>query len=246
MQAHAIYCVPGAMREIVFDTETTGFDPGSGDRIVEIGGVELRHGMLTDRRFHCYVNPERDMPRAAFEVHGLSAEFLSDKPVFAAPEAGPAFMEFVGDAKLVAHNAGFDMKFLNFELERAGLPVVASERVVDTLEIARRKFPGGSNSLDALCRRFNISLDGRDKHGALIDSELLAYVYIELTGGAQRRLGLFAEGGAASAADGSPMSRKPAPPRPAPLASLITEDERAAHANFVTELGEAALWTKFS
>lgn len=234
------------MREIVFDTETTGFDPGSGDRVVEIGGVELRHGMLTDRRFHCYINPERDMPRSAYEVHGLSAAFLSDKPKFAATEAGPAFMEFVGDAKLVAHNAGFDMKFLNFELERAGLPAFPAERVVDTLEIARRKYPGGSNSLDALCRRFEISLDGRDKHGALIDSELLAYVYIELTGGAQRRLGLFADGGGDDAGGGSARPRKPAPPRPAPLDGLVTDEERAAHAQFVAELGEAALWSKYS
>jgi len=176
------------MREIVLDTETTGLDPAGGDRIVEIGGIELVNHMPTGRSFHTYLNPERDMPAEAFAVHGLSAAFLADKPKFR--DIAPDFLGFIGDARLVIHNAAFDMKFLNAELgwiEMASLPWA---RAVDTLDIARRRFPGAQNGLDALCRRFGIDNSGREKHGALLDSELLAEVYLELIGGRQHGLGL--------------------------------------------------------
>jgi len=171
------------MREIVWDTETTGFDPLAGDRIVEIGAVELNQHLPTGRVYHQYVNPERDMPAGAFEVHGLSISFLKDFPTFR--DIASEFIDFVGDATLIAHNAKFDMKFINAELKKVGLPEVPLNQSLDTLEIARKKFPGAQNSLDALCRRFNIDNSGRQKHGALLDSEILAEVYLELVGGRQ-------------------------------------------------------------
>jgi len=228
-----------AMRQIVFDTETTGFNPEAGDRIVEIGGVELIGGAPTGRTFHTYVNPERDMPEGAYAVHGLSKEFLSDKPVFADPSVGAAFLNFVGDAALIAHNAAFDVKFIEHELMLARLPALSNE-IIDTLEIARAKYPGAQNSLDALCKRFEISLERRDKHGALLDSQLLADVYIELTGGRQR--GLFQEDAALSASAGPSGGRAPRAPRPQPLAMLSTPQERAAHAAFVGQMGENSIW----
>ena len=180
------------MREIVLDTETTGFDPETGDRVVEIGCVELNFYVPTGNEYHCYINPERDMPEGAFGVHGLSEEFLSDKPVFA--DIIDDFLEFIGDdARLVIHNASFDSKFLNAELRWLNRPPLPEVRLIDTLEIARRRFPGGANSLDALCRRFDVDLSVRDKHGALVDCHLLAAVYLELIGGRQPGLSLVAD-----------------------------------------------------
>ncbi len=233
------------MRQIVFDLETTGFKFSEGHRIVEIGAVELVNGAVTGRNFHTYVNPERDMPMGAFEVHGLSAEFLSDKPVFTHESVAPAFLDFVADAQLVAHNGiGFDLPFLNAELQAAGLRLLDRENIVDTLHMARRKFPGAPASLDALCSRFaiDISIRQRDGHGALLDSKLLAAVYIELTGGAQAGLDFRREEG--TTASNGMRGRAPARQRPRALSSLITEDEREAHASFIAELGEEAVWKK--
>ncbi len=176
------------MREICFDTETTGLNPFTGDKIVEIACVELINRVKTGNSFHAYVNPRRQVPEAAFQVHGLSTEFLSDKPIFA--HIAYKFLDFVRGAKLIAHNAKFDMKFLNFELNLIGADPISNENVIDSLVIARQKFPGSQNSLDALCKRFTIDLGKRTKHGALLDSELLADVYIELMGGAQRNFNL--------------------------------------------------------
>src|SRR6185437_5464834 len=176
------------MREIVFDTETTGLDPGQGDRLVEIGCVELVNRFPTGKTFHCYFNPERDMPEAAFKVHGLSVDFLKDKPLFA--QKVEELIEFLGDAPLVAHNAMFDLAFLNAELEHAKRGAVSRDRLVDTLMLARRKHPGGSNRLDDLCLRYKVDNSRRTKHGALLDAELLAEVYVELIGARQANLGL--------------------------------------------------------
>lgn len=174
------------LREIVLDTETTGLDPFSGHKVVEIGCVELIGHVPTGNHFHTYLNPERDMPREAENVHGLSAEFLKDKPLFKI--VARAFLEFIGDAPLVIHNAGFDLKFLNYELNVLGLPQIAMERAIDTVIIARKMFPGSPANLDALCKRFNIDLSARTKHGALLDAELLADVYLEMKGGRQASL----------------------------------------------------------
>jgi DNA polymerase-3 subunit epsilon len=180
------------MREIVLDTETTGLDPRSGDRVVEIGCVELNFHVPTGRELHLYINPERDMPEEAFAIHGISEDFLKDKPIFA--DIVDEFLEFLGDdAALVIHNAPFDAKFLNWELEALKKPPIPATRLIDTLEIARKKYPGGSNSLDALCRRFDVDLSVREKHGAVIDCRLLAAVYLELIGGKQPGLLLSAD-----------------------------------------------------
>lgn len=176
------------MREVVFDTETTGFDPFNGDRIVEIGCVIVEDYIPTGEVFHTYINPERDMPTAAENVHGLTEEFLKDHPVFS--EIVAEFRDFCGDLNLVAHNAEFDMKFINWEMENLGFPVYPASKSVDTLAIARRKFPGANNTLDALCKRFSIDNSNRVKHGALLDAELLAEVYLELMGGRQTGLSL--------------------------------------------------------
>ena len=170
------------MREIVMDTETTGLEPDNGDRIVEIGGVELINHLPTGRTYHQYINPQRSMPREAFDVHGLGDDFLRVQPVFA--EIADAFIDFIGDAKLVIHNANFDMAFFNAELARLQRPILPMSRAIDTLDIARRKFPGAQASLDALCKRFGVDNSAREKHGALLDSEILAEVYLELLGGA--------------------------------------------------------------
>jgi DNA polymerase-3 subunit epsilon len=224
------------MREIVIDTETTGLDPDTGDRIVEIGAVELLNHMPTGRSFHAYINPQRDVPADAVAVHGLTAQFLADKPAFAAVAAELA--EFIGDARLVIHNAAFDMKFLNAELGWVQRPSLPWARAVDTLDLARRRFPGAQNSLDALCRRFGVDNSGREKHGALLDSELLAEVYLELMGGRQPDLTLTVAtaGPAASGVIWVP------PARPRPLAPRLTLAESEAHARFVATLGEAPLW----
>lgn len=230
------------MREIVLDTETTGFDPETGDRIVEIGAVELYNHMPTGNTYHQYINPERAMPQEAFEVHGLGDEFLADKPVFA--KIGQAFLDFVGDAKLVIHNAAFDMKFLNAELGWINLPLLPWERAIDTLAIARQKFPGSPASLDALCRRFGIDNSSRTLHGALLDSEILAEVYLELIGGRQPDFGLSVS---RSTGTGSAASEAWRPkPRPTALKPRLTEEEATAHASFVEGLGDGAVWKRFT
>ena len=231
------------MREIVLDTETTGLNPDDGHRIVEIGAVELVNGLPTGGTYHQYIDPEMPMPREAFQIHGLGDEFLRGKPVFAA--VAEAFLDFIADSPLVIHNAEFDMKMINAELARLGRPVLPMSRAVDTVHIARRKFPGAQASLDALCRRFGVDNSGREKHGALLDSELLAEVYLELQGGRQGGLTLTPAGpgrrrGAAASGPARPASR------PVPLGARLTEAERAAHAALVEELGEAALWSRFS
>jgi len=226
------------MREIVLDTETTGLDPKTGDRIVEIGAVELYNHMVTGNTYHQYINPERDMPEEAFKVHGLSIDFLSNKPVF--KQIGQALLDFIGDAKLVIHNASFDMKFLNAELQWMGLPELPWEQAVDTLAIARKKFPGAQVSLDALCRRFAIDNSARTLHGALLDSEILAEVYLELIGGRQPDFGLQADQGqrGTAAVDEAWRPR----PRPAALPGRISAQEQAAHDAFVEKLGDNAQW----
>lgn len=226
------------MREIVWDTETTGFDPTAGDRLVEIGAVELHQHIPTGRVYHQYINPERDMPEGAYEVHGLSIEFLKDYPVFS--KVGQEFLDFVGDATLIAHNANFDMRFINAELEWANLPTIPMNRALDTLEIARKKFPGAQNSLDALCRRFGIDNSAREKHGALLDSEILAEVYLELVGGRQPDFTLNVVSGQSK--ETNTQTSWKAEPRPTPLAPLRTEEETKAHEVFVEALGEDALW----
>lgn len=231
------------MREIVLDTETTGFEPDQGDRIVEIGGVELHNHMPTGRTYHQYINPQRAMPQEAFEVHGLGDEFLSDKPLFR--DIAQAFVDFVGDAKLVIHNAAFDMKFINAELGWVNMAPIPWERAVDTLEIARKKFPGAPASLDALCRRFGIDNSERTLHGALLDSEILAEVYLELIGGRQPDFALGSGFGGGAAEQGSEEAWRPGP-RQKPLAPRISEKERAAHAAFVETLGDDALWKKLA
>jgi DNA polymerase-3 subunit epsilon len=228
------------VREIVLDTETTGFDPQSGDRIVEIGAIELMGHVPTSNVFHEYIDPEREMPKEAFEVHGLGDEFLRGKPKFA--QIGQRFLDFIGDAKLVIHNAAFDMKFLNAELKWMGLPTLPFSRAIDTLEIARRRFPGSPASLDALCRRFTIDNSSRTLHGALLDSEILAEVYLELIGGRQPDFALSAT--AVGSSTLSVQSEWKTTSRPVPLAPRITDQEQQAHAIFIEELGDAALWKK--
>lgn len=226
------------MREIVMDTETTGLDPFDGHRIVEIGGIELLNHMPTGRTYHQYINPQRDMPTEAFDVHGISEEFLADKPVFA--KIAQEFLDFVGDARLVIHNASFDMKFLNAELGWLNLRKLPNEQALDTLAIARKRFPGSPASLDALCRRFGITTE-REKHGALLDSEILADVYLELIGGRQPDFGLNTETQREQTSAG-PAQDWRVPPRPKPLAPRLTNEERAAHDAFVEKLGDGALW----
>ena len=227
------------MREIVFDTETTGLDPIQGDRMVEIGCIELVNRFPTGNVFHRYINPERDMPEAAFKVHGLSIDFLKDKPRFA--EIVDELVEFIGDAPLVAHNAMFDLSFLNAELQRAGKEAVNRDRLVDTLMIARRKHPGGSNRLDDLCVRYKVDNSRRTKHGALLDAELLAEVYIELIGARQAMLGLAEVVTTATAAAAGVAIRL----RPEPLAPRISVEERAAHEAFIATLGPSPIWRAY-
>jgi len=227
------------MREIVFDTETTGLDPYQGDRLVEIGCVELVNGFPTGNSFHYYLNPERDVPDGAFQVHGLSAEFLKDKPLFA--DICEEFLAFVGNAPLVAHNAMFDLGFINTELERCKKMLLQRDRLVDTLMLARRRFPAGPNSLDHLCTRFSIDTSRRTKHGALLDAELLAEVYVELTGKRQARLSLVDEPINIGQQGIITVVRV----RPAPLAARISAEEREAHRAFVATLGEKSIWQDY-
>ncbi len=230
------------MREVVLDTETTGFEPSEGHRIVEIGAVELFNHLPTGRSYHQYLNPERNMPKEAFEVHGLGDDFLRDKPLF--KNTAQAFLDFIADAQLVIHNAAFDMKFLNAELKAAGFAPLPFARATDTLMLARSKYPGSPASLDALCRRFGVDNSAREKHGALLDSEILAEVYLELIGGRQPDFGLnpTAQANTSGAASTGPDWR-PAP-RELPLPPRLTVQETAAHADFVTAIGENAIWLK--
>lgn len=228
------------MREIILDTETTGLDPALGHRVVEIGSIELIHHIPSGRRFHCYVNPEREIPPEALAVHGLSAEFLKEKPTFAG--IADELLEFLGDARLVIHNAGFDLNFLNYELELLSKPPIVSTRVVDTLLMARQKHPMGPNSLDALCKRYGISNARREKHGALLDAELLMEVYIELIGGRQSSMHLLESGPQPMRVEEIRMAN----PRPRPLPNRLAEEETIAHDMLVQALGPGALWRKFS
>lgn len=227
------------MREIVLDTETTGFEPSEGHRIVEIGAVELFNHLPTGRTYHQYINPKRAMPTAAFEVHGLGDDFLRDKPEFAT--IATAFLEFIADAPLVIHNASFDMKFLNHELKSAGFSPLPNGRAVDTLMIARNKFPGSPASLDALCRRFGVDNSSREKHGALLDSEILAEVYLELIGGRQPDFALNTVARQADLSDPNDKTWRPTP-RPNPLPSRMTDAESEAHQALVQKLGSSAVW----
>ena len=230
------------MREVVLDTETTGFEPGEGHRIVEIGAVELFNHLPTGRSYHQYLNPERSMPKEAFDVHGLGDDFLRDKPLF--KTTAQAFLDFIADAQLVIHNAAFDMKFLNAELRAAGFAPLPFARATDTLMLARSKYPGSPATLDALCRRFGVDNSAREKHGALLDSEILAEVYLELIGGRQPDFGLnpVAQGTTSGAASTGPDWR--AAPREIPLPQRLTAQESAAHTSFVTAMGETAIWSK--
>ena len=238
------------MREIVLDTETTGLDPSNGDRIVEIGCLELVNRLPTGKTYHVYINPERDMPREAEAVHGLSAQFLSDKPVFA--DIADDFITFVKGAALIIHNAAFDMKFLHAELAFLGRDDLREAKIIDTLTMARKKFPGAPASLDALCRRFGVDNSGRDLHGALIDSELLAGVYLELSGGRQPGLVFQADGGKAASisdnaadqrADGAGEPRRAARQRrQTALPSRLSLEEQGAHRAFLQGLPQRALW----
>jgi DNA polymerase III subunit epsilon len=227
------------LREIVLDTETTGLDPYQGDRVVEIGCVELFKGFPTGQTFHVYINPERDMPAGAFAVHGLSSDFLRDKPVFA--DIVDDFVTFIGDAPLVIHNAAFDIAFLNAELERAKRPIIDRARLVDTLLLARRKHPNGPNRLDDLCARYGIDNSRRTKHGALLDSEILAEVYVELIGARQAALSLVEESVATVDIAATTVVRV----RTVALAPRLTVEERDAHRAFVATLGDNALWKAY-
>jgi DNA polymerase III subunit epsilon len=229
------------MREIIFDTETTGFDPLTGDRMVEIGCIEMVGRVMTGQTYHCYFNPERGMPAAAEQVHGLSDIFLSDKPLFASQ--AQALLDFLGDSPLVAHNASFDFGFLNMELQKCSQPRIDMARMVDTIAIAKNRHPGAKLSLDALCTRYGIDRSHRTKHGALLDAELLAQLYIELTGGKQIGLALAADGAAegATGSDARPLVRTDRPYR-APRLHSASAEELARHSAFIATIADA-IWT---
>ncbi len=226
------------MREIVLDTETTGLDPAQGHRVVEIGAVEIANLIPTGRTYHVYIDPERDMPEEAFRVHGLSREFLATHKKFA--EIVEAFGEFIEGAQLIIHNAEFDVRFLNAEFARLALPLIDMVNVVDTLALARRRHPGASNSLDALCQRYGVDATRREKHGALLDAHLLAEVYAELMGGRQAALSLRVE--TKTAAQSAVVLLRQ---RPAPLASRLTEGEDESHRAFVATLSKAPIWKRY-
>ena len=229
------------MREIVLDTETTGLDPGTGDKIVEIGAVELWNHLPTGKTFHKYLNPERNIPEEAQAVHGLTEDFLRDKPLFS--QIVDDFLRFIKDSKLIIHNASFDMKFINAELELAKKSKLSGDIAIDTLSIARKKFPGSPASLDALCRRFNIDNSARTLHGALLDSEILAEVYLELIGGRQPDFGLSD----INTNDNKKLEEnRQTTKRPEPLKRRLTEEEEKAHSVFVKKLGENSVWHKIS
>jgi len=224
------------MREVILDTETTGVDPASGHRVVEIGCIELIDGVRSGQFFQAYLNPERDMPEEAFRIHGISGEFLKDKPGFA--EIVDSFLTFIADSPLVIHNAAFDMRFINAELERVGFPPLPFDRAIDTVTMARKKFPGSPANLDALCKRFNIDLSSRTKHGALLDSELLAEVYIELLGGKQAALALDANKNSDAQALAKAETKSALPPREFP----ILPEEIEAHELMLGKL-KKPIWT---
>ena len=227
------------MREIILDTETTGFDPLKGDRVVEIGCVEVYNYVATGRTFHVYLNPGRSMPSEATKVHGLTDEFLANKPMFT--EIVEDFLNFIGDDRLVAHNAGFDMNFINAELTRAGFMPLPANRATDTVMMARKKFPGAPASLDALCKRFGVDLSGRQLHGALLDAQLLAEVYLELRGGRQPDLDISKTKNASASSDTvTPITRERRAPRP----HAPSDEELAAHEAFLAQLKEP-MWKKF-
>ncbi len=224
-------------REIVIDTETTGLNPLTGDRVVEIGGIELFNHIPTGRHFHKYINPERQMAADAFTVHGLSDEFLRDKPLFR--EIVDEMLDFFGDATLIAHNAPFDVQFLNFELEKAGRPSLRNT-IIDTVAVARDKHPGARVSLDALCKHYGIDNSRRTLHGALLDSEILADVYLELIGGRQVTLALVED--VNITVTGATLVAHAAPQRPTPLPPRLDAETLAAHMSLIRTMGEAALW----
>lgn len=226
------------MREIVLDTETTGLSPEQGDRLVEIGCIELLNRIPTGQSFHRYINPERDMPAEAFAVHGLSAEFLADKELFA--DVVDEFLDFIADSPLVIHNAAFDAGFINAELRRLSRPPVLTHRLIDTLMLARRKHPG-KNSLDDLCVRYGVNNAHRTRHGALLDAELLAEIYIELIGARQAQL-VLADNPVVRAEGNAVSIRRP---RPHPLAACVSAEERGAHESFIASLGDKAIWKDY-
>lgn len=225
------------MREVVLDTETTGLEAHEGDRIIEIGGVELINHIPSGKSFHVHINPECEISQGAFAIHGLSTEFLSEKPVFA--EIADDFIAFIADSPLIIHNAEFDANFLNSEFERLGRRKIPRKRLIDTLYIARQRHPKGPNSLDALCRRYNVDNSGREKHGALLDAELLAELYIDLIGAREPHLTLVTE------ASTPAMAERGVRARPQPLPERISQAEREAHKLFVEELGAAAIWNDY-
>jgi len=231
------------MREIVLDTETTGLDPKSGDRLIEVGCVELLNRIPTGREFHRFVNPERDVPAEAVAVHGLSGAFLKDKPLFA--DVAGDFLEFIAGDALVIHNAAFDIGFLNAELGRLSHPQITMDRVTCTLQLARRRHPAGPNSLDALCKRYGIDNSQRTKHGALVDSALLAEVYIELLGVRQAALGLAMEGQESFSSEAGAVANRRATLRPAPLEPRLSAQAESAHLVFIETLGPQALWHRY-
>ena len=224
------------VREIAFDTETTGLNPNEGDRIIEIGAVEMINHIPTGKTFRRLINPGMPVSEATIRITGITDDHLRDKPPFEDPDIIDAFLDFLGDAKLVAHNASFDRGFLNMELTRCGRDIVPEDRWIDTVQIARKRYPGAPASLDALCKRFDISLESRTFHGALLDSQLLASVYLELLGGRARAFSFEPTIG------GEGYQRPAAKQRPEPLPSNVTDAERAAHAAFVAKLGPDALW----
>jgi DNA polymerase-3 subunit epsilon len=228
------------LREIVFDTETTGLDATKGDRLIELGCIEIVNRIPTGREFHRYLNPDREVHPDAFAVHGLSNDFLQDKPRF--PEVVDEFLEFIGDAPLVAHNGTFDLGFINAELQRVSRPQVPSARIIDTLALARRRHPAGPNTLDALCKRYGVDLSQRTKHGALLDSMLLAGVYVELLGERQATLVFAGNGGAQAMARASGAR---AAQRPALLPPQLTEADELAHREFVKTLGGEPIWLQY-
>jgi len=228
------------MREIVLDTETTGLDPLRGDRLIEIGCVEIFNRMPTGQTFHRHINPQRQISAEALAIHGLSNEFLTDKPLFA--EVVDEFLAFIGDAPLVIHNATFDVGFINAELDRLNLPPIARTRLVDTLLLARRRHPGVSNRLDDLCSRYAIDNSSRTKHGALLDAELLAEVYVDLIGARQSSLILAADTREIRVSGSADMARRQ---RPLPLAPRLTESDREAHRAFIATLGDKPIWNDF-
>jgi DNA polymerase-3 subunit epsilon len=231
------------MREIVLDTETTGLDPKKGHRLIEVGGIEMINRIPTGREFHRFINPQRDVPKEAQEIHGIATEFLFDKPLF--KDIVRDFLAFVGDDILVIHNAQFDIMFLNYELGLVGEKALSFDRVVDTLAIARRRHPAGPNNLDALCKRYSIDNSQRTKHGALVDSLLLAEVYVELLGERQAALGLQTAGAKSAANRRIGMSRNLAAARPEPLSPRIGEAEIEAHRSFIEKMKTPGVWLGF-